>query len=56
MLRPEDFTTIEGVPRLGKAGRARFYEAWEERARPLRRLLRRIARETVRALRTHDGG
>lgn len=40
-LRLEDFATAEGACLLGKAGRMRFYTAWESHAGILRRALRR---------------
>lgn len=42
----------DGGMLMSKAGRARFYGAWEESALPLRRHARRLARQAVRALRS----
>lgn len=49
-LRAEDFSVSSRGCRLGKAGRGRFYAAWEARAPVYRRLLRRLARLTVAAV------
>jgi CRISPR-associated protein Cas1 len=39
VLRAEDFSMAEGACLLGKAGRSRFYEAWEPVAERLRKAL-----------------
>lgn len=47
-LRPEDFTTADdGSCLLGKAGRERFYPAWEPCVEELRRQLTAAARDLV---------
>ena len=38
-LRPEDFSMADGACLLGKAGRSRYYAAWESAAEGLRRAL-----------------
>ncbi len=53
-LRPEHFTHDRGACLLGKAGRQRFYGAWEAAAGPLRRWLRRTSGRLAASLRV-DG-
>jgi CRISPR-associated protein Cas1 len=48
-------TAPDGAVTLGKAGRARFYEAWRVAAPSLKRLLRRAARRGVARLRERAG-
>ncbi|WP_019570830.1 CRISPR-associated endonuclease Cas1 [Thioalkalivibrio sp. ALE11] len=50
-LRPDHFHTDQGAMRLGKAGRARFFRAWEDRAPLARRYLARTTRRLARAVR-----
>jgi CRISPR-associated protein Cas1 len=50
-LRPESFTTDGTACLLGKAGRERFYAAWEATAPALRRQLDSLCRLLVRVLR-----
>lgn len=50
-LREDHFTRDKGACLLGKAGRGRFYAAWERAAPPLRRWLRRRAATLAAALR-----
>lgn len=58
-LRRSHFADLDGGCLLGKAGRRTFYGAYEELARPLRRLLRitafRLARD-LQALAPNQGG
>lgn len=49
-LRPEHFAREGEACRMGKAGRERFYAAWEQRAPALERLLRRHCRALVHRL------
>ena len=42
-LRPEDFSISTGGCQLGKAGRERFYPAWEASAEKLRKMLENAA-------------
>jgi len=49
-LRADHFGREGEACRMGKAGRERFYVAWEARAGPIARLLRRRCRALVRAL------
>lgn len=51
VLRPDHFRDDKGACLLGKAGRARFYPAYELFADVQRRRLRRLARLTVRSIR-----
>lgn len=51
MLRAEDFTLDKGACLLQKAGRGRFYQAYEAFAPELRRCLRRQCRALARLLR-----
>ena len=51
-LTADHFTKTGEAVLLGKAGRARFYEAWEAEAPRLARHLRRTARQGVVMLRT----
>jgi CRISPR-associated protein Cas1 len=53
-LRLEHFTTDKGACLLGKAGRERFYSAWESWAPPPRRWLRRRCAALASTLR--EGG
>ncbi len=54
-LRAEDFRNDTTGCRLGKAGRARFYAAFEEFAAPVQRHLRRYVAMMVRAIRALPG-
>jgi len=54
-LRAEHFRRDGAACLLGKAGRQRFYPAWEQLARSLRRVLRLQAMQLVRELRTTPG-
>ncbi|QJD30453.1 CRISPR-associated endonuclease Cas1 [Methylococcus geothermalis] len=55
VLRDEHFTRAGDTCLLGKAGRERFYSAFEIRCRPLRRLLRRyVHRIAMRLVDDHD--
>lgn len=55
-LRGEHFSRDGAACRLGKAGRERFYGAWEAEAPALRRLLRRAVRGLARELLPGEGG
>jgi len=50
-LREDHFTRDKGACLLGKAGRGRFYAAWERAVPPLRRWLRRRAAALTAGLR-----
>ena len=54
-LRPEDFGRQQDAVLLGKAGRARFYAAWDEAARPWRKALLGLARRFRRLVREEAG-
>jgi CRISP-associated protein Cas1 len=49
-LRAEDFTQAEGACLLGKAGRARFYAAWEPVAERLRKALAESVEDVAEAI------
>lgn len=49
-LRAEDFSSVDGGCLLGKAGRSRFYEAWEPLAERLRKLLEESIADVGRAV------
>lgn len=51
VLRPESFAMDKGACLLQKAGRARYYQAWEDASPPVRRCLWRQCRALARALR-----
>ena len=53
LLRPEHFVMDKGACLLGKTGRARFYEHFEEFLRPAERRLRGYCRLVARDLRGH---
>jgi CRISPR-associated protein Cas1 len=55
-LRAEHFSIDGGACRLGKAGRERFYGAWEAQAPALRRLLRLAVRGLTRELLPAEAG
>ncbi|WP_303786880.1 CRISPR-associated endonuclease Cas1 [Azovibrio restrictus] len=50
VLRAEDFSRVDGACLLGKAGRSRFYGAYESRAEHFRRELEFAVRDVVQAL------
>lgn len=50
ILRPEDFSTTANGCLLGKAGRARFYPAWDEEVEGLRKELDESVRDIAAAL------
>lgn len=56
VLRGEHFTLDKGACLLGKAGRGRFYAAWEAYARSPRRWLRHRCAALVRVLRRRGDG
>ncbi|MDP2824004.1 MAG: CRISPR-associated endonuclease Cas1 [Sulfuritalea sp.] len=49
-LRPEDFSQADGACLLGKAGRARYYAAWETAAEALRRALTEAVADVTAAV------
>jgi len=53
-LRTEHFSTSDHACLLGKAGRSHFYKAYEEWAKPVRRLLRMHCRQWIRHMK--EGG
>lgn len=55
VLRVEDFSTTQDGCFLGKAGRERFYRAWEPLAENLRKALEVHARVILRAIGAQDG-
>jgi CRISP-associated protein Cas1 len=52
VLRPEDFSTSEAGCLLGKAGRSRFYPAWEEACESLRKALEDSVSDLAAAIMT----
>lgn len=49
-LRVEDFSQADGACLLGKAGRGRYYAAWEAAAEPLRRMLEQAVTDVAHAV------
>jgi CRISPR-associated protein Cas1 len=55
-LRSDDFTKADGACLLGKAGRARFYAAWEPVAERLRKALAQNVADVIAAIDTVSMG